>query len=95
MVEIADRLRLTRLASGLSQAAWCRLVGIAPSAWHNYETLGPNWRRISLDQALKVCGGAGVTLDWIYRGQAAGLPMNLATKIQQLRERAPVRRLTA
>jgi len=83
---IAARLKWTRQAKGLKQASWCRLAGIEPQAWNNYE-LGI--RRISLDQALKVCRVTGVTLDWIYRGVAAGVPVELATSLLEL-ERRPI-----
>lgn len=89
MSEIAERLRITREASGLKQAAWCRLTGVSAPAWNNYEAGN---RRISIDEALKVCAAVGVTLDWIYRGQAAGLPMNYATEIQRLRNSPAARR---
>ena len=78
---IAERLRLTREAKGLKQAAWCRLVGIGPQAWNNYERAV---NRISLDQAMRICAATGVTLDWIYRGIAAGLPIEMASEIQRL-----------
>lgn len=63
---------------GFSQARWCRLVGITPSAWNNYER-GAN--RISLDQALKICRATGISLDWIYRGLRAGMPYELACEL--------------
>jgi len=65
---------------GLTQAAWCRVTGIEPQAWNNYER---GLRRISLDQALKVCQATGATLDWLYRGMADGLPVRLAMAIRQ------------
>jgi hypothetical protein len=34
---LAERLRATREAKKLKQADWCRLVGIEPQAWSNYE----------------------------------------------------------
>lgn len=81
---IAERLIRTREALGLSQAQWCRLTGIAPQAWNNYEQ-GLN--RISIDQAIKVCQATGVTTDWIYRGlMSAGLPMQLQIGLQQSRK---------
>ncbi|MBR0695978.1 helix-turn-helix domain-containing protein [Bradyrhizobium lablabi] len=79
---IAERLKLTREALGLHQAAFGRLVGIEPQAINNYET---GLRRISVDQAIKICAATGVSLDWIYRGLASGLPVNLATALQQKR----------
>lgn len=77
---ISHRLKLTRLASRLNQAAWCRLVSINPQAWNNYETAD---RRISLESALQVCVATGATLDWIYRGIAAGLPVSLLSSINE------------
>ena len=88
---VAERLRRTREATKLNQADWCRLVGIVPQAWNNYER-GRN--RISIDQALKVCQATGASLDWIYRGLADGLPVNLAVALQKLqrsRARKPTR----
>jgi transcriptional regulator with XRE-family HTH domain len=83
--EIGDRLRLTRESKKLNQATWCKLVGIEQQAWNNYER---GRKRISIDQALKVCRFAGVTLDWIYRGVPSGsIPLELAIEIQA-RERA-------
>jgi transcriptional regulator with XRE-family HTH domain len=88
---IAERLRLTRQALGLKQAAISRLTGISTQAWNNYETAK---YRISVDQALMVCRATGVSLDWIYRGDMHGLPLRIATEIQQLisKPRAPKRR---
>lgn len=76
---IGDRLRRTRLAMKMQQATWCRYVGIEPPAWNNFEK---GIRRISVDNALKVCRATGVSLDWIYRGMSAQLPLNLATELQ-------------
>lgn len=80
---ISDRLKRTRLALGLNQAQWCRLTGIEPQAWNNYES---GLRRISIDQAMKVCQATGITTDWIYRGlMSAGLPMGIQTALQKKR----------
>jgi transcriptional regulator with XRE-family HTH domain len=56
------------------------LVGIETQAWNNYER---GLRRISIDQAIKVCQATGVSLDWVYRGLAAWLPVELATALQE------------
>lgn len=77
--EIGARLKLLREAMQMEQAAFARLVGIEPQAWNNYER---GFRRISIDQAKKLCATTGVSLDWIYRGIAAGLPINLAAALQ-------------
>ena len=62
---IGARLKELREASGLSQAAWCRMVHISTTAWNRYEhgTL-----RIGIDRALNVVLKTGASLDWIYRG---------------------------
>lgn len=85
---VAHRLKRTREAMKLNQAAWCRLVGIDGPQWNNYEVGG---RRITIDAALKVCKATGVGLNWIYRGMANDVPVNLATAIQAL-ERAARKR---
>ncbi|WP_029084883.1 helix-turn-helix transcriptional regulator [Bradyrhizobium sp. th.b2] len=85
---VAHRLKRTREAMKLNQAAFCRLVGIDGPQWNNYEVGG---RRITIDAALKVCKATGVGLNWIYRGMANDVPVNLATAIQAL-ERAARKR---
>lgn len=80
---IADRLKRTREAMGLTQAAWCRLVGIEPQQWNNYERAR---NKIALGQALKVVHATGATLEWIFRGEmAAGLPATLQAALQKKR----------
>ena len=86
---IGDRLRLIRLAygvtqgrtRGLSQTAICELAGISKQAWNNAET-GDN--RIGLDNAIRLCRVTGASLDYVYRGLLAGLPHELAVEIQNL-----------
>jgi DNA-binding XRE family transcriptional regulator len=75
------RLRLTREAMNLSQAAFCRLSGISQTAWNNYER---GQRRISVDEAFKLASFTGVSFDWIYRGMRTTLPMQLAERIREL-----------
>src|SRR5262249_5411756 len=87
---IAERLVLVREAVGLNQASFARLVGIEPQAINNYER---GLRRISVDQALKICAATGASLDYIYRGLASSsLPVNMLTAIQErLRQQRPRR----
>ena len=95
-LEVAQRLRLTRQALGLSQAElcrrtgigrqaavllWNRLTGIGPAAWNNAET-GDN--RMGVDNAMELCRATGVTLDWIFMGHRGGLPQKLAVDIEKL-----------
>lgn len=80
---ISRRLRELREALGHTQATMAQIAGINRTTWNNYET---GLRRISLDEALKVCSATGATLDWIYRGEGIGqLPRDLALKLRQSR----------
>ena len=90
--DVAERLRLTRLALDLTQASIARLCGISAQAWNNNER---GRDRISLEQALKLCQTTGVSLDWIFRGIMTGLPHDLAVKIQQLQVDNNLRRRKA
>lgn len=84
--EIGQRLFLLRSSQGYGgerqAAAFCRLIDVQPTAWHNYENGN---RRISLDEAMKVALGTGATLEWIYRGDAWAwtLPGKLSADIRE------------
>lgn len=79
---ISRRLRELRQALGYTQATMARIAGIGTTTWNNYEK---GLRRISLDEALKVCSATGATLDWIYRGEGIGqLPRDLALKLRRV-----------
>lgn len=75
---IATRLISLRLAIGLNQRQFAKRARIGPNTWNNYET-GDN--RISLDQAFKLTDAYGVSLDWIYQGDAKAMPHDLMLKI--------------
>ena len=73
--EVARRLRRTRLALGYeSQAGFARVIDTKVSRYNQYET---GERLITLDVALRITERFGVTLDWIYRGDASGLPRRI------------------
>lgn len=80
---IARRIKLTREALGLSQAEICRRTGISPPAWNNYEkALG----RPDLDPAFAIVRATGVTLDWLYFGDEAHLPLSVAEGIRRIED---------
>lgn len=86
MSDLAQRLRVTREATGLSQSDFARRAGITPQQWNNYEQ---DRERISINVALKLCQAFGVTTDWIYRGQlSSGVPFDLTLAIQQQLEKS-------
>jgi hypothetical protein len=80
--EIALRLRQLRLAMGFPQKrAWCAFIGGHEPLWNMFES---GSRRITLDEALRVCDRTGASLDWIYRGLEYALPVHLAEKLRQV-----------
>lgn len=78
MPEIAKRLRATRDALDLSQVALCKAAGIKQSTYNQWER---GKGRPCLDDAIKLCDALALTLDWIYFGDASGLPLRIASKI--------------
>ena len=71
---IAKRLEATREALGLSAAELCRQIDIKPNRWSQYES---GERRITEEVASRLCDRFRLTLDWIYRGDASGLPRHV------------------
>lgn len=72
-----------------SQTAFCLMTGIQTNAWSNLEK-GIN--RISVDTAMILSRRLGVSLDWIYQGEAFErfLPGDLIEKLRIARENAPL-----
>jgi len=70
-LDVSERLRISREALKLTQAALCRTTGISTAAWNNAET---GDARIGLDNAILLCQATGLTLDWVFRGVRGGLP---------------------
>lgn len=81
--EIAKRLLRTREALELKKADLCRLAGIAPNTYNQWEPIEgrPAKGRPNLDQAQRLCDTFGYTLDWIYRGNPVGLPYKIIAKL--------------
>jgi transcriptional regulator with XRE-family HTH domain len=78
--EVTARLKTTRKALKLTQAALCRLTGISAQAWNNVET---GDARIGLDNAIQLCEATGLTLDWVFRGIRHNLPYEIRLAIEQ------------
>lgn len=76
---VGDRLRISRVALGKSQAELARAVGITPQRWNNYEM---GRRPLDIDIAMAICGRTLLTLDWLYRGEMGALPFDIAQRIQ-------------
>ena len=82
MKAIGERLRVTREALGLSQATFAKAAKVSASAYNQYER---GRMRPAIDQAIRLCEGHKLTLDWIYRGDPSGLKYSLADQIIRLR----------
>ncbi len=80
---MAKRLTETRLALGYAtQTAFAEQIGILP---HKYNVFERGKRRISLGVALLIWERFGVSLDWMYCGDATGLPASLYKKLKRSR----------
>lgn len=71
---VGKRITHVREALGQRQAEFARLVGISQQALNNYER---GRQRPDIEQAMKICERTGATLDWLYFGDASGLPSRL------------------
>ncbi|MER5171612.1 helix-turn-helix domain-containing protein [Thioclava kandeliae] len=77
--EIGERLRAVREAmSNLNQKDWASKNGFSISQYSNWEN---GLRRISVDEAQRLCDLYGLTLDFIYRGRRDGLPESLRNSL--------------
>jgi transcriptional regulator with XRE-family HTH domain len=75
---IGHRLGLFREALGLTAAQLCREIGLAENTWSQWEIGKRNPDKLYI---YKLVDTYGVTLDWIYLGNPAGLPYQLASKL--------------
>lgn len=76
---IAKRLRATRAAlDDIKQAQFADGAGIARNTYNQWEKAKG---RPSLDDAIKLADAYGLTLDWIYLGDASGLPLRIASRL--------------
>ena len=79
--ECADRITRTRLALGFkTQIAFCKAIGVRSDLYNAFENAV---RRVSLAAAFKIRDKFGIPLDWIYCGDAAGLPAALYKKLKR------------
>jgi DNA-binding XRE family transcriptional regulator len=88
-LEVADRLRYSRMALKLTQRRLCSITGIETNTWNNAETAKA---RLGIDSAIQLCDATGLTLDWVYRGIKTGLPLTIAEALQKIEADPPPRR---
>lgn len=73
--ETAIRLAAIRRAeSSFNQKEWAEKHGFGVTQYNNWEN---GIRRITVDEALRLCSLYSVTLDFIYRGKLSGVPENI------------------
>lgn len=79
---VAERLELLRELIGMRQNEFASRAGIGANAWNNYVHCRS---RISVDAAIKLVITYGVTLDFIFLGDASNMPYRLASGLDALR----------
>lgn len=86
---IGARLKAIRTYFGdhrESQAVFAARVGAEKTAWSNWET---GYRIIPVETASRMCTALGISLDWLYRSNAAAMPPRLLQQLEPvLRRRA-------
>lgn len=82
--DVARRLRLVRIALGIQdQRDFGEAANLEQSLYNRFET---GKRLLTLQAAMKLCERYGITLDYLYRGDASGLPYKLHNTIRDLRK---------
>lgn len=86
--DVAHRLRILRYALNReTQVAMVKFLGppITSQHWNNWERA----RQVpDLPQARRIALRTGITVDWLYWGNTAGLPLNLAARLQEVEAEA-------
>jgi transcriptional regulator with XRE-family HTH domain len=78
LAAIARRLRATRDALELKKGQFAGLAGIASNTYSQWES---GKRRPHLDEAIRLADAHRITLDWIYLGDASGLPLKISSRL--------------
>ncbi|MDE0003540.1 MAG: helix-turn-helix transcriptional regulator [Rhodospirillaceae bacterium] len=73
--QVGRRLRVARPGLGRSAADICRELGTTDRAWSQGET---GKRLLDVLVAIRLKERYGITLDWLYDGDPARLPLDLA-----------------
>lgn len=78
--ETAPRLKALRRGLDCTQAEMGEKIGVSDKAWQNYES-GVRW--IERLEAIRLCEKTHVTMDWIYRGNATLVPVEVQNIIRE------------
>ncbi len=79
-MSVGERIRITRLAIGITQRAFAHPLGITREAQTQYES---GSRHPKGEHAVGMCDAWGLTMDWLFRGDISGLQPGLAAKINK------------
>jgi len=78
---VADRLKLLRrVVSGESQTAFAARLGIETKRWNNFERGSPLSKEVAF---LIVKKFPNVTLDWLWLGNADGMPVRFQRELEE------------
>jgi len=77
ILEAGQRLKAARLALGLSSKDVCEAINVQPNTYSQWEH---GKAMIDPAAATRLKIQFGVSLDWIYAGDPAGLPYSIASK---------------
>lgn len=77
--EVGLRLAAIRQAeSSMNQKEWAEKHGFGVTQYNNWEK---GIRRITVDEAERLCARYGLTLDFIYRGILSGVPESIKNRL--------------
>ncbi len=81
---VSARLRIARRARGLSQRDVCAETGVKESTYSHWEN-----GKMLIDPyiAAKISHAYGITTDYLYAADTAGLSTNLMDKIKKLQKK--------
>lgn len=82
---IAHRLRSLEAALEINQTEVCRRTGLALNTYNQWRNAKG---RPELDKAIQLCDAFGISLDWLYRGDAGSLPHQIAVKLAEQQVKA-------
>jgi len=79
LLAVGLRLTATRLALFLTQEAMAKAIGVERNAYANWEG---GTRLAQVPAMLRLSLRFGISLDWIYGGQLAAVPFDIANRLQ-------------
>ena len=74
------RLKAARIALKLSAKEVCEAINIQQNTYSQWET---GKSMVDVAAAARLKKNFGITLDWIYSGDPAGLPYSIASKLRK------------